>query len=120
VGPRHLRALQHGDLRPRASPPRCAAARRTSSFKFDDIGCLVFWLRDKAAQHPWMAESGHALWVADAAGKGRHLAGPAQGALQRRRDLADGLQLRRRRRDAEAGSLGFCEEMRQHVLAKGK
>ncbi|MEW6164750.1 MAG: hypothetical protein AB1642_06785 [Pseudomonadota bacterium] len=35
-------------------------------FKFDDIGCLVFWLRDKAAQFPWIVEPATRLWVADA------------------------------------------------------
>lgn len=42
---------------------------KNTAFRFDDIGCLVFWLRDKAAQHPWMAEAATRLWVADAAGK---------------------------------------------------
>jgi hypothetical protein len=41
-----------------------------TAFKFDDIGCLVFWLRDKAAQHPWMNEPATRLWVAEAAGQG--------------------------------------------------
>lgn len=34
-------------------------------FKFDDIGCLVFWLRDQ----PWGNDAGIRLWVADAAAK---------------------------------------------------
>jgi copper chaperone NosL len=38
------------------SDPRFAAELRgggkDTSFKFDDIGCLVFWLRDKAAHIP--------------------------------------------------------------------
>ena len=50
------------------SDPRFAAEMRGGEkgvvFKFDDIGCLVFWLRDKAAQFPWMASAGTRLWVA--------------------------------------------------------
>jgi copper chaperone NosL len=51
------------------SDPRFAAEMRGGEkdvvFKFDDIGCLVFWLRDKAAQHPWMADAATRMWVAD-------------------------------------------------------
>ncbi len=39
------------------------------AFKFDDIGCLVFWLRDKAEVHPWMATPATRMWVADTTGK---------------------------------------------------
>ena len=53
------------------SDPRFAAEMRggekNTVFKFDDICCLVFWLRDKAAQFPWMAAAGTRMWVADAA-----------------------------------------------------
>jgi copper chaperone NosL len=40
-------------------------------FKFDDIGCAVFWLRDKAegTSRGWRKPATR-LWVADAAGKG--------------------------------------------------
>jgi hypothetical protein len=34
-------------------------------FKFDDIGCLGFWQRDKAAQHPWMNDAATRMWVAE-------------------------------------------------------
>ena len=55
------------------SDPRFAAEMRggeggkdkDAAFKFDDIGCLVFWLRDKAAQHPWMSDPATRMWVAD-------------------------------------------------------
>ena len=56
------------------SDPRFAAqlrggpsSEKQTSFKFDDIGCLVFWLRDKAAQYPWMADAATRLWAADSA-----------------------------------------------------
>jgi len=38
---------------------------KNTVFKFDDIGCLVFWLRDKAAQFPWMGAPATRLWVAE-------------------------------------------------------
>jgi copper chaperone NosL len=53
-------------------------------FKFDDIGCAVFWLRDKAADFPWMAEAGHADLGRRCRGQGRQMAGCAQGTLLRR------------------------------------
>ena len=83
------------------SDPRFAAEMRGGEkgavFKFDDIGCLVFWLRDKAAQFPWMADAAHAH-VGGRRGRHerRHLARRPPGALPRRPALADGLQLRRR------------------------
>jgi hypothetical protein len=40
------------------------------AFKFDDIGCLAVWLRDKAQDHPWMADPATRLWVADIASPG--------------------------------------------------
>lgn len=40
-------------------------------FIFDDVGCLVFWLRDKAAQYPWLNEAATRLWVADSTSTGR-------------------------------------------------
>jgi hypothetical protein len=53
-------------------------------FKFDDIGCAVFWLRDKAKDFPgWPSrppDSG-----SPTPRQGRQMAGCAQGALQRRR-----------------------------------
>lgn len=38
---------------------------RDTVFKFDDIGCLIFWMRNKASQFPWMAEPATRMWVAD-------------------------------------------------------
>ena len=37
-----------------------------TAFKFDDIGCLVFWLQGKASEFAWMADAATRLWVADA------------------------------------------------------
>ncbi|MDR1350396.1 MAG: nitrous oxide reductase accessory protein NosL [Zoogloeaceae bacterium] len=33
-------------------------------FKFDDIGCLLVWLRDQAAAHPWTSAEATRFWVA--------------------------------------------------------
>jgi hypothetical protein len=46
-------------------------AKRNQLFKFDDIGCAVFWLRDQAAAHPWMAEATTRLWVSDVHSRGK-------------------------------------------------
>lgn len=40
-------------------------------FKFDDIGCLVFWLRDQADKYPWLADAATRYWVADFGSKSR-------------------------------------------------
>jgi copper chaperone NosL len=42
---------------------------KNAFFKFDDIGCLIFWLRDKAQQYPWLLEPATRMWVADHTGK---------------------------------------------------
>lgn len=38
---------------------------RELAFKFDDVGCLVFWMQEKAAEHDWMAAPETRLWVAE-------------------------------------------------------
>ena len=87
-------------------------------FKFDDIGCAMFWLRDKAKDFPWMAEPATRFWVADASGKGdkwldarkAHYSGGAMSPMGYNQSA---------RAYAEAGSFDF-REMSAHVLAKGK
>ena len=91
---------------------------KNTVFKFDDIGCAVFWMRDKAGDFPWMAEAATRIWVADAAGKGdkwldarkAHYSGGAMSPMGYNFSA---------RAYVEAGSQSF-DEMRQHVLAKGK
>ncbi|MBU0751336.1 MAG: hypothetical protein KJ787_09100 [Gammaproteobacteria bacterium] len=88
-------------------------------FKFDDIGCAVFWLRDKAASYPWMAEPATRLWVADVNNRGNvlrwHDAHKAQyfGKTSPMGYNYGAVAL------PQAGSTDF-QDMRQHVLAKGK
>ena len=105
------------------SDPRFAAEMRGGEkgtvFKFDDIGCLVFWLRDKAAQHPWMAEPATRLWVADAADmRGATWLDARQAHYLGGRLSPMGYNFAAVR-DAVSGSLTF-EAMREQVLAKGK
>ena len=37
---------------------------KQKSFKFDDIGCVVFWLRDQ----DWESDPATRIWIADSAG----------------------------------------------------
>ena len=105
------------------SDPRFAAELRgggkDTTFKYDDIGCLVFWLRDKAAQHPWMGESATRLWVADSTDKsGATWLDPRAAHYLGGRLSPMGYNFAAVR-DAVSGSLTF-EAMREQVLAKGK
>jgi hypothetical protein len=105
------------------SDPRFAAEMRGGekdvAFKFDDIGCLVFWLRDKAAQHPWMAEPATRMWVADSS----DMSGKTWLDARRAHYLGGRLSPMgynfAAARDAVSGGLTF-EAMREQVLAKGK
>ncbi len=105
------------------SDPRFAAQLRggekNTAFKFDDIGCLVFWLRDKAAQHAWMAEPATRMWVADST----DMRGATWLDAHRAHYLGGRLSPMGYNfaavRDAVSGGLTF-EAMREQVLAKGK
>ena len=105
------------------SDPRFAAELRggekNTAFKFDDIGCLVFWLRDKAAQHPWMAEPATRLWVADAADMSGATWLDARQAHYLGGRLSPMGYNFAAAREAVSGSLTF-EAMREQILAKGK
>jgi copper chaperone NosL len=87
-------------------------------FKFDDIGCAVIWMRDKQKDYPWLAEAATRFWVADVAGTGdkwlearkAHYIGGKMSPMAYNFGAAAYPQ---------AGAVDF-EEMRQHVLAKGK
>lgn len=87
-------------------------------FKFDDVGCAVFWMRDKAKDFPWLAEPATRFWVADVTGKGgtwleARKAHYGSGAMS---PMGYNFSARAY---AEAGSLDFAA-MAAHVLAKGK
>lgn len=104
------------------SDRRFAAEMRGSDknvvFKFDDIGCAMFWMRDKAKDHPWLADAATRFWVADVTGNGERwlearkahfIGGKVSPMAYNYGAIAH----------AEAGAFDL-EEMRQHVLAKGK
>ncbi len=104
------------------SDPRFAAQMRGGEkdtvFKFDDIGCLAFWLRDKAAQHPWMADAATRMWVADSSGMGARWLDPRTARFIGGKASPMGYNFAAVQA-AVSGSLTF-ESMREHVLAKGK
>lgn len=87
-------------------------------FKFDDIGCAVIWMHGKLNDNPWLAESATRFWVADVAGSGdkwlearkAHYVGGKTSPMGYNFGAVA---------HVEAGAFDF-EEMRQHVLAKGK
>ena len=37
---------------------------KDTTFKFDDVGCLVFWLEEQRARFPWMDDATTRMWVA--------------------------------------------------------
>ncbi|MBI4987195.1 MAG: hypothetical protein HZC23_00070 [Rhodocyclales bacterium] len=105
------------------SDPRFAAEMRggekNTAFKFDDVGCLVFWLRDKAAQYPWMAAADTRMWVADAADMSGATWLDAHQAHYLGGRLSPMGYNFAAARNAVSGGLTF-EAMREQVLAKGK
>lgn len=89
-------------------------------FKFDDIGCLIFWLKEKTGQYPWLADAATRIWVADYDSKSREemrWLEPKRAWFVTRSSpmgynfAAVAAPL--------AGALDFTDT-RQHVLAKGK
>jgi hypothetical protein len=94
---------------------------KNTVFKFDDIGCLVFWLRDKATNYPWIAAPATRMWVADSAGKpgesGRGL-DPRQAQYAGGRTSPMGYNYAAIAYP-QPGSVDFAT-LREHVLAKGK
>ncbi|MDR2239039.1 MAG: nitrous oxide reductase accessory protein NosL [Zoogloeaceae bacterium] len=105
------------------SDPRFAAQLRggekQTAFKFDDIGCLVFWLRDKAAQYPWATAAATRLWVADAADPRSTAWLDAREAHYIAGSLSPMGYNFTAMREAAPQSLSF-EAMRAQVLAKGQ
>jgi hypothetical protein len=92
---------------------------KNTVFKFDDIGCAAFWLRDKAAEFPWMIEISTRFWVADLASKGNDVHWlDARTAHYTGKTSPMGYNFGALAHPA-AGTLDFAA-MREHVLAKGK
>ncbi len=42
-----------------------------TAYKFDDIGCMASWMKDKAEEHKWINEAATRMWVADFDSKSR-------------------------------------------------
>lgn len=92
---------------------------KNTAFKFDDIGCLSFWLRDRAGEHPWMGDAATRMWVADVASQGGDVKWlEARTAHYIGKTSPMGYNFGARPHP-EAGSVDFST-MREHVLAKGK
>ena len=88
-------------------------------FKFDDVGCLVFWLRDKADAQPWMAEAATRIWIADLASKpGATIWHDPRQAHYVAKLSPMGYNYAAVA-STQAGSIDFSD-MRERVLAKGK
>ena len=88
---------------------------KKQTFKFDDIGCAVFWLKGRE----WGNDAATKIWVADSSGgdtvswldarQARYAGGKASPMGYNFAAV----------RNALPGSLDFTD-MRQHTLAKGK
>jgi len=92
---------------------------KNTVFKFDDIGCAVFWTRDKIAEHPWMKDAATKLWVADLNSRGndvKWLEARAAHYVTRTSPMAYNQAAVAQ---PQAGSMDFAT-MSEHVLAKGK
>jgi len=97
----------------------CGSANN-AVFKFDDIGCAVFWLRDKAGDYPWSADPATRLWVADMASQDGGViwldARAARYAPGKTSPMGYNFGASA---EAQAGAVDF-QTMRQHVLAGEK
>ncbi|MBK6632812.1 MAG: hypothetical protein IPG33_18240 [Betaproteobacteria bacterium] len=113
------------------SDPRFAAQMRGGEkdtvFKFDDIGCLVIWQRDKAAVHPWMSSAATRMWVADSSSMGERWLDPRTAHFIGGKASPMGYNFAAVRDAPQETPLGGAvlkgltfEAMRAHVLAKGK
>ena len=89
-------------------------------FKFDDPGCLAFWLKEKTDKYPWMADATTRIWIADFNSKSRE---EMTWLDPKRAQFITKTSPMGYNFAAVAmpmpGSLDFAD-MRQHILAKGK
>ncbi len=88
-------------------------------FKFDDIGCVTVWMRDRMKDFPWMAEPGTRIWVADVRSQGNQVKWlDARKAQYLTKTSPMGYNFGAVALP-EPGVMDFAE-MRAHVLAKGR
>jgi nitrous oxide reductase accessory protein NosL len=85
---------------------------RQQNFKFDDIGCVFFWLRDQ----PWGGDDATRIWVVDSGSKQwidarkAHYVGGKTSPMGYNFAAVS---------TPQAGALDFAAT-REHILAKGK
>ncbi|MDR0776193.1 MAG: hypothetical protein LBE81_06090 [Azonexus sp.] len=92
---------------------------QNTAYKFDDIGCLVFWIRDKTAGMPWLADPTTRMWVADMNSKGQDIRWlDPHHAHYVGRHSPMGYNFAATAQP-QAGSQDFAS-MREHLLARGK
>jgi hypothetical protein len=89
------------------------------TFKFDDIGCAMFWLRDKAKDYPWITEAATRLWVADLTSKGNDVTWLEARAAQYVSKTSPMGYNFAASAHGQPGAVDF-QTMREHVLARGK
>lgn len=88
------------------------------AMSFDDVGCLLFWLKDQTAKYPWMNDAATRLWVADAEAMGEKWLDPRQAHFLPGRLSPMGYNFAAVAQ-ATRETLSF-EDMRRQVLARGK
>ncbi|ENO89650.1 nitrous oxide reductase accessory protein NosL [Thauera linaloolentis] len=91
-------------------------------FKFDDIGCLVFWLQEQAEAHPWMAAADTRMWVADFASPSREAMrwlDPRQARYVARSSPMGYNFAALAEAEAEADAVDYGQ-MRQRTLSRGR
>jgi nitrous oxide reductase accessory protein NosL len=92
---------------------------KNTALKFDDVGCAVFWMRDKAGDSPWLTLPETRFWVADVGSKSGEVRWlDARSAHYVGKTSPMGYNFGAARHP-EGGALDFAS-MRDHVLAKGK
>jgi nitrous oxide reductase accessory protein NosL len=88
-------------------------------FKFDDIGCTMHWLRDKAKDYPWSADPATHIWVADLASQdGKLIWLDARAARYTRKTSPMGYNFGASAQD-QPGAIDF-QTMRQQALTEKK
>jgi copper chaperone NosL len=93
---------------------------KNTVFKFDDLGCLLFWIKEEGAKYPWMVSPETRLWVADYSSRSREemiWLDPRQGYyVQRTSPMGYNFAAIS---TPQADAVTF-EEMRRQTLAKGR
>ena len=89
------------------------------AFMFDDIGCAMYWLRDKVRDYPWMSEATTRFWVADISSHGNEVTWlDARAARYLAKTSPMGYNFGATTH-GEPGTVDF-ETMRERALARGK